>query len=312
MKKHRGNYHDLLLVAALLVTLILIGSQLPAYAAASPVGSAMQIPLDAAQTYTLTYNANGGVIPPPAQKGLMTDSTIARLSIHIPFRTDHTFLGWGISPQANVAYYPADSISIVNPSTTLYAVWEYTPNLPVTYFLAYDYNGGIGGPATQLGLLANTTTIIGNSIPIRANYKFLGWAYSPTASGALYQPGDIIVIGNASVDLYALWEPAVEPQKRTLSYNANFGINAPPNQTGYTDKTYATVGSGQPSHANHTFIGWALSPYATEPQYFAGDTIFLSSGNVTLHAVWARGIHTLTGFVSPLAEDDLGLPDFLA
>lgn len=73
-------------------------------------------------TYTITYNANGGAGVPANQT--KTYGTDLVLSTVIPTRTNYNFLGWSTSDTATTATYTAGGNYTNNAAATLYAVWE--------------------------------------------------------------------------------------------------------------------------------------------------------------------------------------------
>ncbi len=75
-----------------------------------------------ANTYTITYNANGGSNAPSSQ--IKTHGTTLTLSSSQPTRSGYTFLGWSTSSSATSATYQAGGSFTSNANTTLYAVWE--------------------------------------------------------------------------------------------------------------------------------------------------------------------------------------------
>lgn len=75
-----------------------------------------------AQTYTVSYNANGGIGAPSDQTKY--HGTSLTLSATKPTRTGYTFLGWSTSSiSTSTTYQPGDSYSD-NSNITLYAVWK--------------------------------------------------------------------------------------------------------------------------------------------------------------------------------------------
>ena len=83
---------------------------------------------NAVNSYTLTYNANGGSGAPSAQSG----ATSYMISTTKPTRSGYLFLGWSESKTATMASYTSgDSITLTS-DTTLYAVWFRMPNLTTT------------------------------------------------------------------------------------------------------------------------------------------------------------------------------------
>lgn len=75
-----------------------------------------------ANTYKISYNANGGSGAPSAQT--KTYGVALTLSNTKPTRTNYTFKGWGTSASATTATYAAGATYSANAAITLYAVWE--------------------------------------------------------------------------------------------------------------------------------------------------------------------------------------------
>lgn len=75
-----------------------------------------------ANTYTVSYNANGGSGAPSSQ--IKTYGKTLTLSPTKPTRTNYTFLGWSASKTSTTATYTEGSTYTANSSTTLYAVWK--------------------------------------------------------------------------------------------------------------------------------------------------------------------------------------------
>ncbi len=75
-----------------------------------------------ANTYKVTYNANGGSGAPAAQT--KTYGKALTLSSTKPTRTNYTFKGWGTSASATKVTYAAGASYTANAAITLYAVWE--------------------------------------------------------------------------------------------------------------------------------------------------------------------------------------------
>ena len=74
-----------------------------------------------ANTYTVSYNANGGSGAPSSQtKWYGTNLTLSSIK---PTRTDYNFLGWSTSASGGVVYESGAEYT-KNSNITLYAVWE--------------------------------------------------------------------------------------------------------------------------------------------------------------------------------------------
>ena len=80
-----------------------------------------------ANTYTVSYNANGGSGAPGKQT--KTYGVTLKLSSTKPTRTNYNFKGWATSPNGGVVYQPGGSYTN-NSAITLYAVWELAYVLP--------------------------------------------------------------------------------------------------------------------------------------------------------------------------------------
>ena len=80
-------------------------------------------------TYTITYNANGGSGAPSSQNYTYSNSGTITLSSTKPTRTGYTFLGWSLSSTATEASYSAGQKwrRDNNDNYTLYAVWKAIP-----------------------------------------------------------------------------------------------------------------------------------------------------------------------------------------
>lgn len=75
-----------------------------------------------ANTYKVTYNANGGTGAPGAQT--KTYGKTLTLSTTKPTRTNYNFKGWATSASATTATYSSGGSYTANAAVTLYAVWE--------------------------------------------------------------------------------------------------------------------------------------------------------------------------------------------
>lgn len=75
-----------------------------------------------ANTYAVTYDANGGTDAPANQT--KTFGTNLTLSTITPTRTNYNFLGWGISASSTTVAYAAGATYSTDAAITLYAIWE--------------------------------------------------------------------------------------------------------------------------------------------------------------------------------------------
>lgn len=81
-----------------------------------------------ANTYTVSYNANGGSGAPSNQT--KTYGTALTLSSTKPTRTNYTFKGWGTSASSTTVAYAAGASYTANAAITLYAIWTLAYSKP--------------------------------------------------------------------------------------------------------------------------------------------------------------------------------------
>lgn len=107
-----------------------------------------------ANTYTVTYDANGGTGGPTSQT--KTHGVNLTLSSSNPSRTNYTFKGWGTSASSTtVAYSPSGSYT-KNAAITLYAIWTKSYTKPrITNFSVTRCNSA--GTASESGTYALVT-----------------------------------------------------------------------------------------------------------------------------------------------------------
>ena len=165
-----------------------------------------------ANAYTVVYDANGGA-------GDMADSIFLvgvsqGLRSNTFTRTGYTFTGWATSDSGDVIYTEGQNVNnlttTVGATVTLYAVWAGN-----AYTVVYNANGGSGS-------MANSNFIYGVPQNLRANtftstidnYVFAGWATSDSGT-AVYtneqEVGNLATEENATVTLYAVWQPTNVP-----------------------------------------------------------------------------------------------------
>ena len=229
----------------------------------------------AAQTFSVTYHANGGSGAPDPQTKVY--GVELRLSLTVPYRFNYVFLGWSESSSATAATYAAGAAYTGNAAVTLYAVWKYQP---ATYTVSYDANGGSGAPERQTktyGVVLTLATVA----PTRRNWRFIGWSKDRNAATAEYVSGGDYT-DNADVTLYAVWQ--YDPETYTVRYDANGGTGAPASQT----KTYGvplTLSVVKPTRAGYEFLGWSTDPMTMLTNYAPGER-YTDEASITLYAVW--------------------------
>ena len=150
------------------------------------------------QTYTVTFNANGGSVS-TSSKTVTNGSTYGTLPI--PIRSNYAFDGWYTAPQSGSKITASTSVNLTG-NQTLYAHWNIINT--TTYTITYNANGGTGAPSISRGI---NITIPSSTVPTRTGYVFLGYAESSTASTPTYAPGQKFV-ATKNMTLYAVWDKA--------------------------------------------------------------------------------------------------------
>lgn len=232
------------------------------------------------------YDANGGSGAPASTSGttgsiVLTDKT--------PTRDGYKFLGWAESETATVAkYQPGDKVAFTK-DTVLYAVW-----VKSTITLSYDANGGSGAPASHSGAVGEIR--ISTVVPTRSGYSFDGWSVDPDESVS-YRPGDLYR-GTVSRKLYAVWSE----QTVKIHYKLRGGTSAPTEQAVATRRR-VTLPTSRPTRKAHYFRGWSLDEEAHSVDYDPGDTIYVSTSDITLYAVWGAAYYVISFDVNGGSDD---------
>ena len=112
-----------------------------------------------ANTYTVSYNANGGTGAPASQT--KTYGVTLTLSSTKPTRANYTFKGWGTSASATTVSYASGGSYTTNATITLYAVWELSyvkPSLSGFSLYRSDSSGTASDEGTYTTVKFNWTT----------------------------------------------------------------------------------------------------------------------------------------------------------
>ena len=244
-----------------------------------------------ANTYTVAYNNNGG-------SGSMssvshTYDTAKNLTGNTFAKTGYTFSGWNTAANGTGDSY-TDAQSVKNltstngATVTLYAQW--TAN---NYTVVYNANTGEG-------LMGNVVHTYDSPLNLTANeftktgYTFTGWNTATDGTGTSYANEASVVNltanNGATVTLYAQWSA----NTYTIVYNANGGTGTIDDQTITYDTTVALT-TNTFERQYHNFLGWSTDSSATTPTYTDGQSVtnLLTSGSMTLYAVWEKAGYTV-------------------
>ena len=270
----------------------------------------------------LSYDINGGEggpVPNPVFVNMQTGYALE--SENTPTHADVdgkpvVFIGW--TAEKDTAIYARgesapDTLTTIDvgmsEDRTVFALYGFDENgdgIPDArqqlVQLSFDANGGAGAPDP---ILAVAVAGVGASIdipetePTLKYYTFLGWSKDQGAAEADYKYNaekaahrDILITKDTT--LYAVWQ---QNPSYTLYYNANGGTGAPAAQTGISDENDSvelTISSAVPERSGYSFLGWS-SRRSGSAEFFAGDKVNITGGNVTLYAVWQKGGSSYSG-----------------
>ncbi|MBR5308856.1 MAG: InlB B-repeat-containing protein [Clostridia bacterium] len=163
--------------------------------------AATKLALTAGETYEITYktanaiefNLNGGTGTAPATINGNAGDVVTALPAQDGFeRTNYTFKGWALTPDATEA---VSSITITAEGVIAYAVWEPKPQAVITL----NANGGTS--EASVTVFQGEETLLPTASKPKA--AFLGWAESADATtGTLKYT---VPVGTTAVTLYAIY-----------------------------------------------------------------------------------------------------------
>lgn len=157
-----------------------------------------------ANTYTISYNANGGSGAPSSQT--KTYGVTLILSNTKPTRTRYTFKGWGTSSSATTVSYAAGANYTANAGITLYAIWELSYVKPrITNFSVTRCNSS--GTASETGTYIKATFNWATDISVQEIW--IDWStdsnwttYSNISASASGTSGSVTkIFGNGNIDV---------------------------------------------------------------------------------------------------------------
>ena len=235
-------------------------------------------------SYTLTYNVNGGNAVSPASKSVQYGSAYGTLPTPTRASTaqySYTFAGWYTAATGGTQVTANTTMGAGN--TTIYAHWTATIR---SYTATFNGNGG-GTPSpstitktygSELGTLPSCS---------RTGYTFLGW-YTASSGGTKISSTTKIT---GTVTYYAQWSI----NSYTLTYNVNGGNAVSPAsksvQYGSAYGTLPTPTRASTAQYSYTFAGWYTA--ATGGTQVTANTT-MGAGNTTIYAHWTATIRSYT------------------
>ena len=200
----------------------------------------------------------------------------------------------GVNPQTQVTL-------TVGTSRTGYAPGSASTTVTTLQLLQviYNGNGATGGSApVDSNQYASSATAVVLANPAQGGFSLsgnnlVGWTLNSGGTGQVYQAGNSLQLGSASVTLYAKWSKI----QYTVTYYPNGGTGSVP-----TDLTTYTIGESVPIYGNtgplsrigYSFAGWGYNSTETDQIFQSGQGYTVGANNVTFYAVWSANTYTVT------------------
>jgi uncharacterized repeat protein (TIGR02543 family) len=229
-----------------------------------------------AETYTVTFSANGGSGSVPTKSATVTIGetfTVPSTSITL---AGSTFAGWSDGTRT---YLPGEVFTVGSGNITFTAVWNGTQ-----YVVLYSANGGSGTlPTAPNRYLGETFTVASGSALTKSGYSFLGWV----ESGTTYLAGNTFTMPARNVTLIAQWTGLVY----TITYATTGADSGSPTRSSdaftYGGSAISLPTAGTMVKAGYSFGGWAETSTALGSSY-------APTANVTLSPIWTPTTQTFT------------------
>ena len=220
---------------------------------AGTIGDLMFVAHWQANTYAITFDANGG----ECSDNEMDVTFDGDVILPVPEMEGHEFVGWFLD--GNII-----DVSVWNiaKDVTLVAKWDI-----ITYDITYNLDGGTASNINSYDT-ENGATI---ADPTKTGYSFLGWTYTGQTK---YEKNVVIVPGTVGdIEFTAHWQA----NKYTITLDANGGECEKTKLEVTYDAEYTLP---EPEWAGHTFGGWFNGNAQVTSGTWKGTT------NVALTAKW--------------------------
>ena len=228
-------------------------------------------------TFTVTFQANGGVGSDETQSG----NTTANLRLNTFTRATYKFLGWNTCSSPVVPYSDGQSYRF-RANITLCAQWGRT--------ITYSNTGADSGSPSRASdeWISGTINFPTIGTMVRTGYTFGGWS---ATSGGSTPVSNSYAPSTLTQTLYPIWTA----NSYTISFNGNGATsgNVPSSKSWTTGSSATSLGgnAGTPVLAKpgYTFGGWATSASSTTPV-----TSYGIIQNQTFFAIWTPVTYTIT------------------
>lgn len=247
-----------------------------------------------ANTYTITYNANGatgsgarGGSSVTSDSYTTAGSTVTLPDVGTMTKRGYNFGGWSTTPSGSALSSGIAAAYTTTANVTLYAVWN-IKTINVTYSKGTMASATfISFPSNATGNYASTITVgngvDGNVTLNSTRYDFMGWSDGTS----VYNAGNSYTLGDTDVTFTAIWVPVYAVRYIFNGGSAAGGENAFDSECPGTDGTCVNNTSittnNAPSRTGYTFTGWVdQSGLAVA----AASSYTVTDGHYLLYAQW--------------------------
>ena len=261
-----------------------------------------------ANTYTVTFNANGGSCS-TASKTVTYNSTYGTLPT--PTRSGFTFWGWNTSSTSSSSFITSSTTYTRTSDVTLYAVWKVTVKVDAAGGTYYQSNSGtwqqitstrsheipLGSsqvlaciyPKDELEQLYPSAVNYGTwtiTQPTKQGYQFVQWSIT-SGSGTLEVSGgpfassiaDYVRPTSSNCTVTAIWKG----DEYTVTFDTNGGTCTTITKTVAYGSQYGTL--PVPTKEGYEFLGWQIAGSTT---YITETTTVTLQENHRVIAAWER------------------------
>ncbi len=229
-----------------------------------------------ANTYTVTFDGQGGSAPSPPSKSVTYNASYGTLAT--TSRTGYTFDGWYTAPTGGTQVTSGTTVTTAS-NQTLYAQW--TAN---SYTVTFDEQGGSAPSPPSKSVTYDDTygTLATTSL---TGYTFDGWFTAPTGGAEVMSGTTVATASNHT--LYAQWTA----NNYTVTFDEQGGsAPSPPSKSVTYEDTYGTLATT--SLTGYSLDGWFTAP--TGGTEVMSGTIVATASNHTLYAHWTANTYTVT------------------
>jgi len=235
------------------------------------------------QTYTITFNPNGGTVSPTTAATVATGKLT---TLPTPTRSGYAFDGWFTDTTGGTKVTAATTFT---QNTTIHAQWT------LVYTIALDANGGsLTTKSVSTGAGGKLTSTL--PTPAMAGHSFVGWFTSKTEGTQVTTS----TVFDENTTIYARWTKIVY----TVTFNTSIGTVSPTSMIVGDDGKIAELPTPT-GGGDYEFAGWYTSATGnTKETLVTEDKKY--TANTTIYARWLSA-STMPGLVFDLESFKKGI-----